>query len=301
MMRNVLFTTTALLSLSLAIPALAQQAPNPDAKQQSGQSQLSQPDQQFVQQAGIGNQFEIQAGQIAKDKASNKDVQKFAQRMIEDHTKVGDHLTKIVQPLNAQVPQQLDDQHRNKLDTLRGLSGTGFDSHYIQGQIDAHNQTITLFETESKSGQNQDLKKFASDTLPTLRDHLKSAQDLSKQIPAASAANANGQPAGSRLMGQQTGSLIGTNAVTADNKDIGEIQNILVNPNGQVEAVIVEWGGFLGLGQKEAAVPWNRVNLNKSGDRIVIDMTRQEMAALPEYNGKPSSVAGIDSKARAVQ
>src|SRR5690348_5656886 len=120
MMRKILFATTALLSLSLAVPAFAQQAPNPDAKQQSGHSQLSQPDQQFVQQAGIGNQFEIQAGQIAKDKASSKDVRQFAQRMIDDHTKVGDHLSKIVQPLDTNVPQQLDDQHRGKLDTLRG-------------------------------------------------------------------------------------------------------------------------------------------------------------------------------------
>src|SRR4051794_13994226 len=120
---------------------------------------------------------------------------------------------------------------------------------------------------------------------------------LAQQVPNPDAK----QQSGSRLMGKQVGSLIGTHAVTADNKDIGEIQNVLVNPNGQVEAVIVEWGGFLGLGQKEAAVPWNRVNLNKSGDRIVIDMTRKEMAAMPEYNGKPSSVAGIDNNARPVK
>ena len=95
--------------------------------------------------------------------------------------------------------------------------------------------------------------------------------------------------------------MIGTNAVTANNEDIGEIENLLISPDGQVEAAIIEWGGFLGIGSRTAAVPWNELRLNEAGDRVVIDMTREEMEALPAYNGDPASVAGIDTDAKPVR
>jgi sporulation protein YlmC with PRC-barrel domain len=104
-----------------------------------------------------------------------------------------------------------------------------------------------------------------------------------------------------RLMGNQVSGMIGTNAVTANNEDIGEIENLLISPDGQVEAAIVEWGGFLGIGSRTAAVPWNELRLNEAGDRVVIDMTREEMEMLPAYNGDPASVAGIDADAKPVQ
>ena len=104
-----------------------------------------------------------------------------------------------------------------------------------------------------------------------------------------------------RLMADQVSGLIGTDAVTTNNEDIGEIENLLISPDGQVEAAIVEWGGFLGIGSRTAAVPWNELRLNESGDRVVIDMTREEMEALPAYTGDPASVAGIDADAKPVQ
>jgi hypothetical protein len=104
-----------------------------------------------------------------------------------------------------------------------------------------------------------------------------------------------------RLMGNQVSGMIGTNAVTTNNEDIGEIENLLISPDGQVEAAIIEWGGFLGIGSRTAAVPWNELRLNEAGDRVVIDMTREEMEALPACNGDPVSVAGIGADAKPVQ
>ncbi|UEM22120.1 PRC-barrel domain-containing protein [Skermanella mucosa] len=104
-----------------------------------------------------------------------------------------------------------------------------------------------------------------------------------------------------RLMGDQVSGMIGTNAVTANDEEVGEIENLLIGSEGQVEAAIVEWGGFLGIGSKTAAVPWNALQLNEASDRVVIDMTREEMEALPAYNGDPASVAGIDAEAKPVQ
>ena len=134
-------------------------------------------------------------------------------------------------------------------------------------------------------------------------DQQNSQQQNSQQT---SGGNANQQPQNNvstetRLMANQVQGLVGTDAVTTNNEDIGEIENLLISSNGQVEAAIVEWGGFLGIGSRTAAVPWNELRLNQGGDRMVIDMTRQEMEALPAYNGDPASVAGIDADAKPVQ
>jgi putative membrane protein len=182
-MNRILLASTAVALLWSANPALGQQGqpPQNSPQGQQQQSQLSQQDRQFVQQAWISNQFEIQAAEIAKGKAGNQPIQRFAQRMVDDHKMVGDQLTNIVKPLNVQVPQQLDDQHRQRIEKLKGLSGREFAPTYVQGQVDAHQQAVSLFEKQSNEGQNQELKKFASDTLPTLREHLKSAQDLQKE------------------------------------------------------------------------------------------------------------------------
>ena len=111
----------------------------------------------------------------------------------------------------------------------------------------------------------------------------------------------NNSAEASRLMANEVEGLVGTDAVTTNNEDIGEIENLLIGSDGRVEAAIVEWGGFLGIGSRTAAVSWSDLRLNQGGDRIVIDMTRQEMEALPAYNGDPASVAGIDADAKPVQ
>jgi len=51
--------------------------------------------------------------------------------------------------------------------------------------------------------------------------------------------------------------LIGTRVVSTNNESIGDINDVIVDRNGQVMAVIVGVGGFLGIGEKDVAVPFN--------------------------------------------
>ena len=47
-------------------------------------------------------------------------------------------------------------------------------------QVSAHKDAVSLFERYGKGGDNAELKTFANETLPTLKEHLKMAQDLEK-------------------------------------------------------------------------------------------------------------------------
>jgi putative membrane protein len=55
-----------------------------------------------------------------------------------------------------------------------------FDETYRQQQIEAHQQAVSLFENYSLKGDNNDLKAWATEKLPTLKHHLQMVQALDK-------------------------------------------------------------------------------------------------------------------------
>lgn len=65
------------------------------------------------------------------------------------------------------------------------MSGTDFDRAYMASQVRAHRDAVALFQKESKSGKDAELKSFAATTLPALQEHLKMATELSKTTKAA--------------------------------------------------------------------------------------------------------------------
>ena len=79
--------------------------------------------------------------------------------------------------------------------------------------------------------------------------------------------------------------LTGSNLYGVNDEDIGEIGNLVLSSDGQIDGVIVEMGGFLGLGEREVQVPYDRLSVlrSDSGDlRVYIDATQEELEAMPE-------------------
>jgi sporulation protein YlmC with PRC-barrel domain len=73
----------------------------------------------------------------------------------------------------------------------------------------------------------------------------------------------------------------------SDNETIGTISDLVIDENGRIAAVIVEVGGFLGLGEKEVAVNWNSIErrLNEDGDgyNFSVDTSKDAVQDAPEY------------------
>jgi sporulation protein YlmC with PRC-barrel domain len=76
----------------------------------------------------------------------------------------------------------------------------------------------------------------------------------------------------------------------SDDETIGTIGDLVIDENGQIVAVIVEAGGFLGLGKKEVAVSWNSIErrLNEKGDGydFSVDTTKDALQDAPEYKAE---------------
>ena len=112
---------------------------------------------------------------------------------------------------------------------------------------------------------------------------------MAADTPTPGAAEKN--PAAQVLMTNVPGSALPIsqfyNEDVYDAKDakIGDIKDILVEKNGQVAAVILSVGGFLGIGEKDVAVPFNAIHLTeKDGKRyLVIDTTKEALQSAPGY------------------
>lgn len=63
---------------------------------------------------------------------------------------------------------------------------------------------------------------------------------------------------------------------------IGEIEEVLMNPDGEIVAVTVEVGGFLGIGDKEVII--DLAQFQREGGRFLISLTREQIEALPEWD-----------------
>ena len=67
---------------------------------------------------------------------------------------------------------------------------------------------------------------------------------------------------------------------------IGDVNDIVISPNGKAEALIIGVGGFLGIGEKDVAVQFDRIHwTEKDGERwIIVEATKEELEAAPEYD-----------------
>jgi sporulation protein YlmC with PRC-barrel domain len=99
------------------------------------------------------------------------------------------------------------------------------------------------------------------------------------------AQNAAASPAAAGVPLQRAQSLVGTNVVGANGRDAGEVENLLIDRNGQVRAAVVEWGGFLGIGENRAVVPIDQIQLGAgNNERARMTLTREQLERLPRYD-----------------
>jgi putative membrane protein len=139
-------------------------------------------DNNFITNAAEGGMAEVELGRLAVSNASNDKVKQFGQRMIDDHSKAGDELKKIAGQKGVTWPSSLNAKDQATKDRLSSLKGAAFDRAYMQDMVRDHRTDVSEFKKEANSGQDTDVKNFASKTVPTLEEHLKQAEQISTEV-----------------------------------------------------------------------------------------------------------------------
>jgi putative membrane protein len=104
-------------------------------------------DKDFVKDIATANIAEVELGRMALDKAVNPDVKKFAQMMVDDHTKANEELTALASQNNIAVPSGLDDKHNDLRDKLAQKTGADFDKDYIDAMVGGHQDVMDKLES----------------------------------------------------------------------------------------------------------------------------------------------------------
>ena len=182
-MSNSTLIKSLVIAVALSVPGGLVWAA--DSKTNTSSSKLSSGDSDFIKEAAQGGMMEVQLGKAAQDKASNEKVKEFGKRMEQDHSKANDELKKIASDKGVQLSSDLDKKHKSKMDKLTKLSGAEFDRQYMRDMVSDHKDDIKKFQNEADKGKDADLKKFASQTLPTLKEHLQLAESAADAVKSS--------------------------------------------------------------------------------------------------------------------
>jgi len=74
--------------------------------------------------------------------------------------------------------------------------------------------------------------------------------------------------------------LVGLNVFSADGTRVGEVRAVNTGPSGDIVALHVRTGGFLGFGGRIVAIPQGK--FIRSGQSIRLDLDSEEVTGLPE-------------------
>ncbi len=136
------------------------------------QDNLSPTDKKFLIEAVQEGQSEVELGQLALQKGLSEEVKQHGKQMVHDHTQASQKLKELAERKNIPLPSDSGDINNQIKTRLSKLSGTAFDQAYIKEMSADHQYDISLFEHQSQTQDDPDLKAWAAETLPVLRGHL---------------------------------------------------------------------------------------------------------------------------------
>ena len=157
---------------------------NPDASPTPGQTtqqsveSMPKSDKKFVKEVAEGSRTEIELGKLAHEKASGEVVKDFAKRLVEDHSKASKALEEAAAKANIQVPTEIQRKAQKAHEKLSKLSGAEFDRAFAKLMVKEHKNDVEAFEKQSRTGESPEIRAFAANTLPTIQEHLRLAEQL---------------------------------------------------------------------------------------------------------------------------
>lgn len=155
----------------------AQDSSKDGAKAQSANS-VKGPDLMFAKKAAAGGMAEVEMAKLAEQNAKSQEVKDFAKKMVDDHGKANDELKEVAAKDSITLPADLSAKDKAMKDRLSKLNGEAFDKAYMKHMLMDHTKDVNEFKKEANSGQNADIKGFASKYEPTIEEHLKMAKQI---------------------------------------------------------------------------------------------------------------------------
>jgi putative membrane protein len=142
-------------------------------------------DKAFVREALEGGMAQVELGQLAAQKSSDPQIKQFGQKMVNDHTQLGDAMKKVAKQMDVNPPQKLSSKDKATVAKLSALNGDAFDKAYIKDMVKDHKQDEKAFKQEAMNTSNPALKNVASQGAQMIAGHLQMIEQIAQKNDVA--------------------------------------------------------------------------------------------------------------------
>lgn len=191
-------------------------------------AKISGSDRKFMMEAAVGGMKEVELGRLAAQKATNPELKQFAEKMVEEHSKVNDELKSLAAAKGVTLPSAPDARLQSTLTKMQNLSGAEFDRAYLkEAGVKEHEKAEKLFRDQSSRGKDPEARAFAAKVLPAVQHHLTEARGLESSVSGtrmssgtstsgSGSSSSSGSTSGSGTSSSGTSSGTGTSTGTSN-------------------------------------------------------------------------------------
>ncbi len=133
-------------------------------------------DAQFLVDAAEISMENVRLGKLAQQKGTMNHVTELGQAMETTHSKAHAELTALAKSKNVSLPASQTKTGNDSHEKLMEKSGNDFGKAYSDKMVSRQEDAIKLYEKAASDSQDPEIRKWASEKLPTLRAHLDQAK-----------------------------------------------------------------------------------------------------------------------------
>jgi putative membrane protein len=183
-----------------------------DVKNKVEEMQSPADSKQFAMKAAEGGMLEVKLSQLAQQKSQSQEVKQLAQQLEQDHNQANQQLMQIAKQKNINLPTDLKGECQETYQAFEQLSGKDFDNAFLLHNVKDHLKDIMMFQKEAQNGTDQEIKQWAMQCLPKLRQHAQhiGAVAQASGFPVEAIAAGNMGTEGARTAGSRQEGTSGT-------------------------------------------------------------------------------------------
>lgn len=139
-------------------------------------------DSAYIREAASMNAFEVRAGTLASQRASNNAVKQFGRQMVTDHGNMVRQWTSLALKSGLPTNVTLNSLQQQSVDQLSKRSGADFDRAYMQAMVEDHDQDASTLQRIAAGAQSTEVRQLAATGVTATQQHLAQAQQLAAQV-----------------------------------------------------------------------------------------------------------------------
>lgn len=140
-------------------------------------AKFEQKDATFMSDAANIDLAEIHVSRQAAERATNAEVKRFAQTMVDDHTKTAAEAQAMASKYGVTLPTAPNENDVKNWKGMLDKKGADFDKDYMDWAVKTHKDAVDKFEDVAEGNDyHPELRDWANKTLPALRHHHEEAQ-----------------------------------------------------------------------------------------------------------------------------